>query len=206
MKLQIMSDDLADYLNLQNPVIDTGHPLVRAKIAEIVSKTHSDEEEIEAAFNFVRDDIHHNFDTGEQVVTVKASDALQHKAGICFAKSHLLAALLRGMGIPTGFCYQRVVKKGTPESGFTLHGLNAVYLRREKRWIRLDPRGDKPGVHSEFNTEKEVLAYPIRTEWGEIDYPYVYPNPLPEVVEAMENSASCTVLFDARPDKIAGKS
>lgn len=29
--------------------------------------------------------------------------------GICFAKSHLLAALLRCKSIPAGFCYQKLI-------------------------------------------------------------------------------------------------
>lgn len=42
-------------------------------------------------------------------VTCSASDVLQHRSGICYAKSNLLAALLRKEGIPTRFCYQRLI-------------------------------------------------------------------------------------------------
>src|SRR5690606_39523518 len=99
------------------------------------------------------------FDTKEEHITINAEDVLEHKEGICFAKSHLLATLLRGMGIPTGFCYQRVLRKGTIESGYALHGLNAVYLP-DTGWFRLDPRGNKPGIDSQFSTDVEKLAYP----------------------------------------------
>jgi len=40
------------------------------------------------------------------VVTCSASEVLREGTGICFAKSHLLAALLRAVGIPAGLCYQ----------------------------------------------------------------------------------------------------
>ncbi|HLW31708.1 MAG TPA: transglutaminase-like domain-containing protein [Aequorivita sp.] len=123
------------------------------------------------------------------------------KRGFCFAKSHLLATLLRGMGIPTGFCYQRVLRKGTIESGYALHGLNAVYLP-DTGWFRLDPRGNKPGINSQFTIEKEQLAYPIRVELGEVDYPQVLFASLPSVIEAMHASRNCEELFYKRPEEI----
>lgn len=105
------------------------------------------------------------------------------------------------MGIPTGFCYQRVLRKGTIESGYALHGLNAIYLE-DIGWFRLDPRGNKPGVDSEFSIETEKLAYPIRTSLGEIDYPKVYTKPLDSVIAAMHNSKGCHELFYKRPEEI----
>ena len=46
------------------------------------------------------------------------------KEGICYAKSHLLAAILRANLFPTGFCYQRLVLDDKTDSRFVLHGLN----------------------------------------------------------------------------------
>ncbi|SHF98692.1 transglutaminase domain-containing protein [Ornithinibacillus halophilus] len=148
----------------------------------------------------MRDEISHSFDRNSSVVTISASETMKEKDGICFAKAHLLAALLRGMGIPTGFCYQRVTRKGTPESGYALHGLNAVYL--DGKWIRLDPRGNKPGIASEFSVTNEKLAYPIREELDEVDYPYVYSAPLKNVIAAMLQSENCQALFYNRPSRI----
>ena len=142
-----------------------------------------------------------SFDTQSKVITISAEDAIEKKEGICFAKSHVLATLLRGMGIPAGFCYQRVLRKGTVESGYALHGLNAVYLE-DTGWFRVDPRGNKPGVDSQFSTDTEKLAYPIRTELGEADYPEVFTAPLPSVIKSMEESAACQALFFNRPEKV----
>lgn len=201
MKLQIESGRLEDYLKELPPVIQFHTPLVQEKIREIESQTSSQRERAKIAFELARDGVAHSFDTKNKTITITAEEALENKDGICFAKSHLLATLLRGMGIPAGFCYQRVLRKGTVESGHALHGLNAVYLP-DTGWFRVDPRGNKPGIDSQFTTDKEQLAYPIRPELGEVDYPNVLTEPLPSVIESMRNSKDCGELFYNRPETL----
>lgn len=201
MKLIVESTKLSDYLKEVPPVIQFNSPLVQKKIAEINSLSGSDKERAKIAFELARDGISHSFDTKYQPVTISAEEALEQKEGICFAKSHVLATLLRGMGIPAGFCYQRVLRKGTVESGYALHGLNAVYFP-DTGWFRVDPLGNKEGINSQFNMEEEQLAYPIRPELGEVDYPNVYAEPLLAVIRAMQDSKSCEELFYKRPEAI----
>ena len=198
MELQIASKQLENYLKELPPVIQFHTPLIQEEINFIKSQASSDLDRAKMAFEIARDEIAHNFDTQSDNIVVNAEDVLRSKEGICFAKSHLLASLLRGMGIPAGFCYQKVLRKGTVESGYALHGLNAVYLP-ETGWFRVDPRGNKPGIDSQFTTEKEQLAYPIRPELGEIDYPVVLSVPLPSVIQAMQESKDCKQLFYSRP-------
>lgn len=201
MQLHIQSDNLNDYLQEIPPVIVFSTPLVQQQIEKIKMQASTDEERAKAAFEVARDKITHSFDIQSKVITVSAEDTLQKGEGICFAKSHLLATLLRGMGIPAGFCYQRVLRKGTIDSGYALHGLNAVYLK-DKGWFRLDPRGNKPGIDSQFSIETEKLAYPIRTALGEIDYPEVYAKPLDSVIKSMQESTDCLALFYNRPEMV----
>lgn len=201
MKLQLESDSLEDYLGEIPPIIQFNTPFVQEKIREIESQASTTNEKAKLAFEIARDEVKHTFDTKEKVVTISAEDALEGKEGICFAKAHVLATLLRGMGIPTGFCYQRVLRKNTIASGYALHGLNAVYLEDEG-WFRLDPRGNKPGIDSQYSIEEEKLAYPIRKELGEIDYPNVFMEPLPSVIASMRQSANSEELFYNRPEKI----
>lgn len=59
-------------------------------------------------FQFVRDEIKHSSDYQLNPVTCQASDVLEHSTGYCYAKSHLLCALLRANNIPAGLCYQRL--------------------------------------------------------------------------------------------------
>jgi transglutaminase-like putative cysteine protease len=151
-------------------------------------------ERVRRTFEFVRDSIHHSWDIQSPQVTCKASEVLSYGEGLCYAKSHLLAALLRAQGIPTGFCYQRLAVDATAEMGYTLHGLNAVYLASEARWIRLDARGNKPGIQTEFSTSKEQLAYVVQSELDEIDYPTIYAQPHPKVVKALREQTNCLHL------------
>lgn len=201
MELIIESAELSDYLKEVPPVIQFHTPLIQKKIEEIKSLSHPDKERAKIAFELARDGISHSFDTQYQPVTISAEEALEQKEGICFAKSHVLATLLRGMGIPAGFCYQRVLREGTVESGYALHGLNAVYFP-DTGWFRVDPRGNKEGINSQFNIKEEQLAYPIRPELGEVDYPHVFAEPLPSVIQAMRESKSCKELFYKRPEAI----
>jgi transglutaminase-like putative cysteine protease len=59
-----------------------------------------------ACFEWVRDEIHHSVDYQMNPVTYRASGVLQYRTCYCYAKSHLLAALLRANRIPAGFCSQ----------------------------------------------------------------------------------------------------
>ena len=79
---------------------------------------------IKAAFEFVRDDVAHSWDIQSERITRTASEVLRYREGICYAKSMLLAALLRSAGIPTGFCYQRLTLGDTPDTGYCVHALN----------------------------------------------------------------------------------
>ncbi len=199
MKLHLESNRVEDYLGEIPPVIQYSTQALQKEIQRIKSQAPTKRERAKIAFELVRDKIKHSFDTKSEVVAVTAEDALEKGEGICFAKAHLLASLLRGMDIPAGFCYQRVLRKGTPGSGYALHGLNAVYLE-DFGWFRVDPRGNKPGIDSQFSIEEEKLAYPIRTELGEVDYPDVFTAPLPSVIKSMEESADCQALFFNRPE------
>ncbi|WP_342506367.1 transglutaminase family protein [Sporosarcina sp. FSL K6-2383] len=204
MQIELEQGNVQQYL-VESAVIDFRHPIVQKKIEKIKAQGHTQFERAEIAFCFVRDSIQHSFDKESTIVTITASDALLHQEGICFAKAHLLATLLRGMDIPTGFCYQRVTKKGTVESGYALHGLNALYLEEVGHWFRVDPRGNKAGIHSEFSVRPEKLAYLIRTKLDEVDYPTVYSEPLEEVLLAMQKATNCQELFQKRPDRILSK-
>lgn len=131
------------------------------------------------AFEWVRDEIDHAGDVGDHNPTLTASETLHHGAGLCFAKSHLLAALLRNQGIPAGLCYQRI---RVSTDHHVLHGLVAVHL--DGRWRRLDPRGNKPGVDAQFSMACERLAWSVRPDCGEIDYRVVFRSTVSAVLKA----------------------
>jgi transglutaminase-like putative cysteine protease len=176
------SESLADFLR-STAVVDADHPRVTAA-AERVARGATNVEKARQLFEFVRDEISHGSDIRANVVTCRASDVLAERTGICYAKSHLLAALLRTVGIPAGFCYQRLCKDA-PGSGFELHGFNGVYLASLGRWIRLDARGNKPGINAQFDVAVEKLAFSVDESRGEVAYPTIYPEPAACVVAAL---------------------
>ncbi len=201
MDLLLESDRLADYLKELPPIVEWHSPLVHARLAWIEERAETKLDRARLAFEVARDGVAHSFDTGNPVVSIGAEDTLRNGEGICFAKAHLLASLLRGLEIPTGFCYQRVLRKGTLASGYALHGLNAVHLE-ETGWFRVDPRGNKPGTDAQFSPRVERLAYPIRPELGEVDYPKVFVAPRAAVLDAMRASKDSQELFYRRPEAL----
>ena len=135
-----------------------------------------------------------DFDSAE-IQAHPASEVLRFGEGICYAKSHLLAALLRGRGIPAGLCYHRLTLGDTPESGHCLHALNTVYVHSQQRWIRLDARGNKPGVDAQFSLDEERLAFAVRTECGEIDYGVNLAEPPSVITRTLEAHTDCREMY-----------
>lgn len=186
MGLSLVMDaaDLASYLSPCR-FIDFDTAAIREKGDELFAGLVRADDKIEAAFAFVRDGIRHSGDIDSSVVTKTASEVLLQGEGICMAKSFLLAALLRYGGIPAGLCYQRLTRGDTADTGYVLHGLNAVYMETLEHWVRLDARGNKAGVDVRFSPREDGVAFPVRPECGEIDYPVIYARPHPEVARAL---------------------
>ena len=190
------SPNLSDYLDPCD-VIDCLHPAVAAQARSLAQGSDDRESVARACFEFVRDRISHSGDVRADAVTCRASDVLEQGTGWCFAKSHLLAALLRANGIAAGLCYQRLAKDDHP-GDFTLHGLNAVWLDGHD-WYRCDPRGDKPGVSTAFSPPEERLAWPMRVP-GEMLFSAVLPRPLPLIVDYLQGVHGWQAVLDSLPD------
>ncbi|MCG8619542.1 MAG: acetate/propionate family kinase [Desulfobacterales bacterium] len=178
-------------------IINWQHPDILNKAKALARGLKNPVEIASACFLFVRDEIRHSNDYKMNPVTCIASDVLKHKTGYCYAKSHLLAALLRANQIPVGLCYQRLTIEND-QPPFCLHGLNAVYLP-EFGWYRMDARGNKTGVNAEFCPPEERLAFPIITE-GEADFPEIWPEPLPVVIKVLTSSLTYQDVAENLPD------
>lgn len=177
--------------------IDWKTPAVLAKAKSLADGADSVEMIAEKCFLFVRDKIEHSWDYERDPVTCKASDVLEHGTGYCYAKSHLLAALLRANGIPAGLCYQRLtISNDKPP--FCLHGLNAVYLE-DHGWYRIDARGNKEGVSADFCPPVERLAFPIISV-GEADLPEIWASPIGPVLEVLLKRSTFKEVADNLPD------
>ncbi len=82
------------------------------------------------------------------------------------------------------------------------HGLVGV-LMPDERFLRIDPRGNKPGIDARFIPSRESLAFEA-TSPGEIDLPGVFTRPVPAVVAALSGGHDWhpvdTKLPDIRPE------
>ena len=148
-----------------------------------------------ACFEWVRDRIPHTADYRLDPVTCSASEVLEHGTGFCYAKSHLLAALLRANGIPAGLVYQRL---GGEDGSFCLHGLNAVWLAGWG-WYRLDARGRRADLTAEFAPPDERLPYSASAP-GEKLFPGVWAEPVAPVTHALRSHRTCADLLEHLPD------
>jgi transglutaminase-like putative cysteine protease len=187
---------MEEYLQVTE-VIDWLHPEIIKCSQQIASVQKTPDAIAKACFEWVRDNICHSLDFQMNPMTCRASDVLQHKTGYCFAKSHLLAALLRANQIPAGFCYQRlsIDDRGAP---YCLHGFNAIYLP-EIGWYRIDARGNKEGVNAQFTPPIEQLAYKTQLP-EEADFQAIFAAPLQIVVEALQAQTTWDDMLHNLPD------
>lgn len=194
--IQPVNASMSVYLEATH-YIDWQHPEVFSQARTLALGLTTPEAIANKCFEFVRDQIKHSRDYALNPVTCKASDVLRHRTGYCYAKSHLLAALLRANHIPAGLCYQRLTLD-SDRPPYCLHGLNAVFLE-PYGWYRVDARGNKPGIHAGFCPPEEQLAFPI-THDGEADLPGIWAEPLPVIVHLLETSATYQAVAENLPD------
>jgi transglutaminase-like putative cysteine protease len=178
-------------------VIDWQHPEIVVRATALRGDLTSAEDIARRCFEWVRDEVGHSVDVGATVVTCAASEVLRERTGYCYAKSHLLAAVLRANGIPAGLCYQRLSIDGAG-SPFCLHGFNALFLA-SVGWYRVDARGNRAGVDTQFMPPDERLAYAIGVP-GEATFPDIWPDPLPAVVSALRTYTDARQLAEHLPD------
>jgi transglutaminase-like putative cysteine protease len=187
---------MEEYLRASE-IIDWSHPEIVELAKQIALKHETSTAIAKACFDWVRDEIRHSFDYQMNPVTCRASDVLKYKTGYCYAKSHLLAALLRANQVPVGFCYQRlsIDDKGAP---YSLHGFNAIHLPKIG-WYRVDARGNKEGINAQFSPPQERLAF--KTQFPEeANFQTILSQPLKIIVETLEAQATWDDMLRNLPD------
>jgi len=178
-------------------LIDYTTPSIKILAENLSSSSKTDIEIAKNCFEYVRDKIHHTGDFEDNITTYKASDVLKHKTGWCYAKSHLLAALLRANHIPTGFCYQRLSCSEYKKDTYCLHGLNAVFLN-DVGWFKVDARGNKADVNAQFNPPIEQLAFELQEH--EFNLTEIYSEPLKVVVDTLKKHKTYKDMINNFPD------
>lgn len=188
-----MSGDLAPYLR-ETEIVDFSNAAIARRAQTL--RRDSPVATAAAAYAFVRDEIRHSWDAQDTIVTCTASETLREETGICYSKTHLLAALLRALDIPAGFDYQRLTLFDSAADGMCVHAISTVFL--DGRWIRLDARGNKPGVDAQFSLDREQLAFPIRAHEGERDYRFNLADPHPAIVRTLRENVDVRDMYRKR--------
>ena len=183
--------------------IDWQTPSVASMSRALCADCADDVSKARAIYVFVRDAIVHTADAGRDELPCRASQVLAAGTGIGFSKSHLLAALMRATGLPTGFCYQ-VLRLPGPEHGTALYGFNAVYLPSRERWTPLDARGNTPGLDADFSLDEPRLAVRADPTRGEWIYPLIYTRPAQVVVDLLSRNTSLVRIAEHVPAELAG--
>jgi transglutaminase-like putative cysteine protease len=192
MKLE--SQNLSDYL-VSDSIIDWETPAVRQKALDLTQLQTDEIDKARTLYEWVRDAIPHSNDVGLDILTCSASEVMAHGTGICFAKSHLLAALLRAVGIPAGFCYQLLRLDPPVNNELVLHGFNGIYLASRNKWIRLDARGNTGNIDARFSIDREQLAFAMDPAAGEFIYETIFAAPVDSVVAKLRKYASRSELW-----------
>ena len=192
--VSLFTEDINEYLKCDE-VIDFDKPKVKAIADMLFDEASSETDFVRHAFEYVRDTYPHSADINADEIAVSASEVLKIGHGICHAKSHLLAALLRCKGVPAGLCYQKLILDDETNPEYICHGLIGVYLNEFNKWIRLDPRGNRSDVDAQFSIDEEKLAFPVRVDKGEEDDLTVYPDPKAFVIKSMRESKTRTELW-----------
>ena len=140
---------------------DFEHPAV-AGLAKDLAKGESDPVRVTlTSFKYIRDNIRFGFD----LVRVKASETLAKGYGVCWNKSLLLVALLRGNKIPARMAYNPVkpefMRPAMGEACQTLiepfnHCFTQVQLNG--KWVTADATLDTPTYRK--------LFLPYQVSWG----------------------------------------
>jgi len=189
MNLYLEEKGLVDTSNVKN---------ISCKLTRDIA---SDVEKARVLYEYVRDVIRHSADINENLLTKSASDVLKHGHGICFTKSILLVAMLRSIDIPAGFGYQKIILDDELYPWLVLHGYVFIYLESIRKWIKVDARGNKPGVNAEFSIGKPVMAFEIRKELGETDQDINHPYPVDSIVKCLESNETREELWKNLPSE-----
>ena len=196
MTHHLASEDRARFL-ARSEIVDFDAPAVAGLARALRGTSEGEYAFVRRAFEFVRDEILHSSDHRRNPVTLRASDVLEHRTGFCYAKSHLLVALLRAEGVPAGFSYQRL-SVGDSGPPYCLHGLVTVFLSNLGPY-RIDPRGNRAGIVAEFSPPVERLAFPIRGP-EERDLAEVWAEPHPAVVRVISSARTFEEVLRDLPD------
>jgi transglutaminase-like putative cysteine protease len=190
---------------------DFEHESIRAAAARLSEGAASAAELARAAFYFVRDEVRYSLGLTQD----RASDTLLRRRGSCSHKANLFVALLRALGVPSGYHFMIVKAREYLGPGITprftqfmgqrsLHVFPAALVNGG--WVRCDPSDDArlsdytahwnpPCTKIEFDGVRDAMLhlspssieYYDATCWPSVDVVLARPARLPPILIAVLN-------------------
>jgi dihydrofolate reductase len=187
----------------ETEIFNFSNELVQQLVKTLKNDTKTEKEYIYECFTYVRNQIHHSADHLSKAVTAAASEVLEFGEGICYAKSHLLCALLRADNIPCGLSYQllRLVESDI-DSPLIVHGIIAYYHSEKNSWILLDPRGNKHNYNEKIDTEANYFEFDVNINLNEKTIPYIFSDPDSNVLNALQCHTNAISLMENLPNTL----
>ncbi len=195
--------NLNDYL-VANEDVDYKNTEIQTVINSLKRDSENEIDYIKKSYKFVASEISYPMDNKKiksQQPLFKASDVLAAKTAFCFGKITLLASLLRGNNIPCGYSDQLLVLDEEAPENKIIHSLNAVYVKSQKRWIRIDPRSYDEKIEINFDNQESFLAYEAEEKYQEIDNLGFYHELPTEVADLYQASKDNQTLLNNLFDK-----
>ncbi|HHU90859.1 MAG TPA: transglutaminase domain-containing protein [Clostridiaceae bacterium] len=191
--------DISNYLE-NSDIIDFDHPLVSQTAEQLTYGLKDNLSKAREIYKFTRDHIFNSFEINATSVTRTASEVLDKGHGICFAKSHLLAALMRASDIPAGFCYQILYDEDFER--LIVHGFNGVFIEELDKWFRIDTCLHVDVNDWEFDPFKDSATKTIREEIGEYDDFTIYHVPNKKILKILTAADTLEELIHLIPSEI----
>ncbi len=94
-------------------------------------------------------------------------------------------------------CFSYFVKRYSWFLQLCLHGFNVLYLKKYG-WYKVDARGNKKGVNTQFIPPLEKLAFSLSKNEFELDN--IYDKPLDIVIEKLKKNKSYDEMINDFPD------
>jgi transglutaminase-like putative cysteine protease len=123
------AEDLSAFLK-STPFIQSDHPKIRQKLAEIITLGDPDGVKAEKLVAWVHD----NLEKRPVLSVPNALETLENRVGDCNEHAVLLAAFARAAGIPAEIEAGVVYLRGR----FFYHAWNVLYLRDRGGWVTAD--------------------------------------------------------------------
>jgi transglutaminase-like putative cysteine protease len=166
-----MSDPLQKFL-LPSKLINSDHPDIIRKAAELTAGVKRFEDKAKKIFYFIRDGIPYEFQAAFEEEEYLASEILKAGKGFCTQKAILFCALARHCGIPAGIHFYDIVDYTLPKNIVDILGTNTLYhhgiveLHLHGNWHRYDATLDttlcsrRNRIPVEFDPDEDCLMKP----------------------------------------------